>query len=239
MANLLAHPLMLGFIFGTAAWAFPNTGRSPKVSPPLFVQKVETTWSSSGLTKTTPSFDVKAGDVLVAYAGQENGSYARVTVSGGSLSWTLQQEYTNGGAWADAAVWTAVVASDQTMTVNFDKGNVNNQYGGAVLTFRRTGGVGSSSKTSNSGAPSLSLTTTKANSAIVILSVDWNATNATHTWRTTAGSLTETTDVFLSSIYTANGGYHPNVGAAGAKTVGLSAPAGQKYSIVAVEIQGQ
>lgn len=239
MANLLTYSLTLALICSATAWAFPSTGRSPKVSPPIYVQKVETVWNTSGYTKTTAAFDVKAGDILVAYAGQENGTYSRVTISGGSLTWTLQQEYTNGGAWADATVWTAVVPSDQNMTVSFDRVDSLIQYGGAVLTFRRTGGVGSSNKTSGSGAPSLSLTTTKANSAIVVLSVDWNAASASHTWRTTAGSLVETTDAYSSGAYTVNGGYHPNVGAAGAKTVGLTASASQKYSIVAVEIKGQ
>jgi len=32
--------------------------------------------------------------------------------------------------------------------------------------------------------------------------------------------------------------YYPDAGTAGSKTVGLSAPTGQQYSIVAVEIKG-
>jgi hypothetical protein len=91
----------------------------------------------------------------------------------------------------------------------------------------------------SSGAPSLSITTTQDNSAIVVANGDWNATDgASRTWRTAGSSATENTYFRDSTRYTAYGAYHADAGTAGGKTVGLSAPGGQKYSIIAVEVKG-
>jgi hypothetical protein len=58
-------------------------------------------------------------------------------------------------------------------------------------------------------------------------------------WLTSGvGALTEQTYDFESGRYTVYGGYHPDVGSAGFKTVGLSAPSGQKWATAAVEVTG-
>lgn len=206
---------------------------------PTFVQYIETPWNTTAKPKTTASFSVQAGDVLVAYSSKENG-WGTLTVSGGSLVWTLQQGVNINTLWTDAMVWTAVVDTNKSMTVSFTYDQTAREFGGGVFTFRNSSGVGASSQNYVDGAaPTLNITTTKANSAIVVLSSDWNAVDgASRTWRTGAGLLTETTYNLSSGLYTVYGGYHPNVGVIGTKTVGLSAPSGQKYSIVAVEIKG-
>lgn len=89
---------------------------------PLFIQEVETTWTCSvSTTRTTPSFNVQAGDVLVAYSVGANfdsgdGKYNEpTTVSGGSLTWTNRQTVqANHFAWI--GVWTATVDADKAMT---------------------------------------------------------------------------------------------------------------------------
>jgi hypothetical protein len=206
------------------------------------VQEAETTdWTTAPATKATPSFDVKAGDILVAYGGQENGAFGAMTISGGSLTWTKNQEYTADGGYCGAAIWTAVVDADKTMSVTFGS-NTTTHYGGNVLTFRRSSGVGSSNKAKvNGGSPSVNVTTTKVNSAIVVFNADWQALDgSTRTWRTAAaGAFTELSYNYESSIYTIYGGYHPNAGSVGVKAVGLSAPGGQQYTIIGIEIKGQ
>lgn len=212
---------------------------------PTFIQEAETTWSQqAGQTKTTGSFTVQAGDVLVAYGMGENETVT-LSVSGGSLTWTLQQSIVLTG-FATMYVWTATVDTNKSMTVTVSKMDAVSivSFGVNVLTFRGSDGIGASSKENGTDAgsgtePSLNLTTTQANSAIVVANADWNAGDGTsRTWRTGAGTLTEQTYSLVTGAVTVYGGYHANAGAIGTYAVGLSAPVSQKYSIGAVEVKG-
>jgi Right handed beta helix region len=218
----------------TASW----TVTGAFTTAPTFVAEHEvSSWTTTTSTKATSSFSVQAGDVLVAYGLTEDSSITE-SVSGGSLTWTLRQSDLTSGYGA-AYVWTATATSSATITVTFTRTAGSNRYGGNVLQFRNSTGVGAASATHNSGAPSLGLTTTEAHSAVVVASVDWNAVSgASRTWRTGAGALTEQTYFLASGQYTGYGGFHADAGAAGAKTVGLSAPSGQAYATVAVEVKG-
>lgn len=212
-----------------------------KTSAPSFIQSVEVPWSTTAASISTTSINVQAGDVLVAYAGAENGSSsAALGISGGSLSWTLHQGISLSSPWALAYIWSATVDTNKSMTVTFTVTGATPRRGGAVLVFRNSSGVGASAQSNVNGtAPSLNLTTTKANSAIVVFNADWNAVAGTgRTWLTGAGALTETSYDYISTVYTIFGGYHASSGPASTYTVGLSAPGGQKYSIVALEVKG-
>jgi hypothetical protein len=215
---------------------------------PTFIQEAETSWNTTAASKTTPAFSVQAGDVLVAFGVTENHSTTISSVSGGSLTWTQRQvvavtDYT----WV--GVWTAVVDVNKTMSVTFSRGGPGDGgaqlYGGNVLTFRNSSGIGASSKANvASGAPSLNLTTTQDNSAIVCVNGDWNALTSPRAWRT-IDSITPSQANGLEVSYFANGtnygvysAYWPDAGAAAAKTCGLTAPSGQKYAIIAVEVLG-
>jgi hypothetical protein len=217
----------------TYAW----TITAPSITAPTLVSENEvSSWITTTATKSTSSFAVQAGDVLVAYGMTEN-SPNGLSVSGGSLTWT-QQQLVNASNYGRAYVWTATASASTSITVTFTRSG-SGQYGGDVLVFRGSGGIGASAKANTTGAPSLSLTTTQADSAIVVGVVDWNAVSgASRTWRTGAGTLTETTYATDPAHGTFYGGYHADAGAAGAKTVGLTAPTGQQYSIVAVEVEG-
>jgi hypothetical protein len=82
----------------------------------------------------------------------------------------------------------------------------------------------------------LNLTTTAANSTIVVANADFTAGTGARTWRTGAGALTETTFATVAAAYTVYGGYHADAGPIGTYAVGLTAPS-QTYSIAAVEIK--
>jgi formylglycine-generating enzyme required for sulfatase activity len=210
-------------------------------TPPVLtmVQEAETTWSGTATSKTTASFNVQVGDVLVAYSGVEHATNNPITISGGSLTWTLQQSIHTDTSDADVYIWTAVASSTTSITVTFTLGNLTVQYGGNVLTFRNSSGVGASAATVVDGGPSLNLTTTKANSAIVLVNADWNAVDgSSRTYRAGTGSFTEQTYGYVSGTYTAYGGYYANAGAIGTYAVGLSTPTGQHSSIAAIEIKG-
>ena len=210
-----------------------------------FIQEAETVWNTATTPKTTASFNVLAGDVLVAYAVIENDDSEPVTIAGGSLTWANPQTV-NVVGYSWVSVWTATVDTDKAMTVTFTctlctPGSGNDFFGGNVLTFRGASAVGASSKTNVlSGAPTLNLTTTAATSAVVVVNADWNAVDgdgSNRTWRTNAGTFSEQTYFRDSSKYAVYGGHHLDAGAATTYAVGLSAPTGQKYSIIAVEVK--
>ena len=217
---------------------FVGAPGSVSVAAPTFIQEAETVWSNTSNPKTTASFDVLLGDVLVAFSVIENSGSA-VGISGGSLTWTLQQSVT-ASFYCQLFLWTAVVDADKSMSVTFTRSGNTYYFGGNVLTFRGSDGIGNSSVTNvASGAPTLNITTTQANSAIVLTNGDWNASDgASRVWRTNAGALSETSYFRNTTNYAIYGGYHADAGAINTYAVGLSAPSGQGYSIAAVEVLG-
>jgi hypothetical protein len=212
-------------------------------TPPTFVAEYEAVWNSNSSPRTQ-SVTVAADDVLVVLAVSEDASTTLATPSGGGLTYTLRQSVVV-SSYTTAYVWTAQSATSQTFDVSITASG-GGQFGFNVLRFSGSDGIGGSSKTNvASGAPSLAITTTGANSAVMSISGDWAAVDGTsRTWRTvngitpTSGNGGERTYHRDSAHYAVYAAYWSDAGAAGSKTVGVSAPSGQKYAIVAVEVLG-
>jgi hypothetical protein len=215
------------------------------MAAPTFIASYSTAYNTGASPKTL-SVTTQAGDVVVVYGGIENGAQTLGTPSGNGISFTLQQSVAISNVWASAYVWTG---TDATGGTNWTLSNTISSalsWGMTCLVFRSSGGVGASSKTNaGTAAPSLGLTTTQADSAIVVFNADWDADDgSTRTWRTvnsitpTTGNSLERDYVFDSGKWTSYGAYYNDVGATGTKTVGLSVPSSQTYSIVAVEVKG-
>lgn len=213
---------------------------------PIFGTESETTWNDSTNTKTASVSVFDASDLLVVLSCTEDNAYPLGTPTGASLTYTSAQ-LVSVANYTRAQVWTAPSISTSSFSVSISESPTDIGWWGAnVLKFSGTQGVGASSKTNvASGAPSLGLTTTQDNSAIAVIVGDWSAQDGTtRTWRTvngitpTAGNGLEVTYFRDSSHYAVYVAYYTDAGAAGAKTVGLSAPGSQKYSIIAVEILG-
>jgi hypothetical protein len=213
------------------------------MAAPTFVSDTETAWNTTTSPKTTSTISVNSGDILVACMVAAN-ELPTTTVSGGSLSWTTEEEV-NVAAYTRLLGSRAVASANLTVSFTRTAGTAA-LFGGNVLCFRSSDGVGASEKGNASGAaPTLNITTTQDNSAIVCFVGDWNAVDgASRTWRTvnsitpTAGNGYELSYFRDAAEYTLYVAYYPDAGTAGAKTVGLSAPSGQKYSIVAIEVKG-
>lgn len=199
-------------------------------------------WSSSATPKTTPTFSVQAGDLLTLMAFGENGmmTVAPPTWTG-SGAWTLLQSISLGSDWCTAYLYVCTVTATATgRTVSVAASGTMGQFSFIVTQWRNHGGVGLSGKANASGAPSLPLALS-ANSAVAVGNSDWNAANgASRTWRTVNGSpiVESSYGGTVGSTYVVYTGYAPDAGAAGSETLGLTAPTGQKYSIVAVEVLG-
>jgi hypothetical protein len=227
------------------------------MAEPPFVAAIRPTsdWgiTASPNTRTTPSFNVTVGDILVVLGTMEDGGASFSGITGGGLTWTQQVNVGTSNASCRAAIWTATAASTTSITVSLtgtSGGGVDHYWGFVVHQYRDSDGVGASASQNNavSGvAPSLALTTSQANSAISFVDGDWTASDGTtRTWRT-INSITPTsgngleTDYFRDSggaHYTIYAGYWSDAGAAGSKTTGLSAPSTQRPTIVAIEIKG-
>jgi hypothetical protein len=211
-------------------------------TPPTCEAEYETAWSTVAAGAKTASVTVGVGDVLVICGITESNTYTLATPTGGGLTYTLAQSIVTADYTACYA-WTAVSASSQTFTLSVTMSGGTGYWGFNALRFSATDGVGASTKTNVlSGAPSLALTTGTDNAAIVVANGDWNAADgASRTWRTinsitpTSGNGLEHTyarDASRATFYVARWN---DAGTAGSKTTGLSAPAGPKYSLIAVE----
>lgn len=180
---------------------------------------------------------INSGDVLVAVAANESAQSVSITENGASTA-TLQRSST-AADYAAAFGWAYVAPVAETITVSFSASS--GYFGGNVVRFSGSNGVGASNVANGaSGSPSVSLTTTQANSAIVVIVSDWNAGSGTQTFTNNfSGTPTALTDYPGDGArYGVAIAYFPDAGAIGSKTVGMSAPTGQKWTIIAIEVKG-
>lgn len=208
---------------------------------PTFVAEYESAWNNSTSPKTI-SVTTAVGDVLVCLAVMENHVAGIATPTGGTgLTWTLRQSIVVTD-YCQVYAWTATATTAETFTFSIaESASTANFWGATVLRWSGSDGIGASAKTNvSSGAPSLGLTTTGENSAIATVNADWNAADgASRTWRTINSSTGNEQTYFRdSSRYAVYANRWNDVGASGSKTTGLSAPSGQKYSIISVEVLG-
>lgn len=216
-------------------------------TPPTFVDEQETVWNVSTTPKTVSGLSVQAGDILVAcgVTADSNGADDNITISGGTgVTWTLKQRHklsSNTGV----VLYTGACASTNAISPTVQiTNNPSVPFGASILQFRGSDGVGATNKANGSASgPSVANVNTGDNSAIVTVNGDWSASTAARTWRTVNGT-TPTAGNGFERAYFADGtnygvyvAYWPDAGAAGSKTVGLTAP-NQTWTIASVEIFG-
>jgi hypothetical protein len=230
-------------------WAeFSQTITFPSVTDPgtapTLAEVATDAEDTSNTVALTASVTIAAGDVIVVKATSPRGdasAYNTPTATG--LAFTLRiSEYTQTNH-NRAAIWTAVAASALGATTitwtwtglaNFHS-MVVERWSDAqldptpvtVVAF----GTGS--------LPSTTITPEAANSVITMLNTDWVPTNpvgrAWVTTSTTDATVWETFMKFVSLNYWTAYAYM-RVGAIGSKTIGMSAPSGQNWTIIGVEL---
>jgi hypothetical protein len=212
---------------------------------PTFVASYQSVFNTTTSPKTV-SVTTQAGDRVVVVAIAEDTTVTFSTPTGNSATYSLAQAVTTASNCAVSA-WTATDATGGTnWTLSVTAVTAGSYYYGIIVyVFRGSDGFGNSGQAVSTGGPSLALTAAGDNSAIVGTSADWAAVDGTtRTWRTvnsitpTAGNGAEKLYFRDSARYTAYSAYWSDAGAAGSKTVGLSAPTGQTYALVAVEVKG-
>ena len=139
---------------------------------------VETTVFSEGSgARTTPAFNTTAaGDVLVAFAASDGPSTGAqtLTVSGAGLTWTLvQRANTRAGT---AEIWKATATAALTnATVTSTQARTGYRQSLTVVAFKGASATGASAPANGaSGAPSVTLVTTKAASVVYGVGNDWD-----------------------------------------------------------------
>jgi hypothetical protein len=175
------------------------------IVPPTRVTSVYDAPSTNA--RTSGVLTVQNGDLLVVLADRENASdliadltsftnSLNLTNDGAALTWNLRigVPATLNDARSLVRVWTTVVTENRTVTLTVDDTVGGGWFFGALFqVWRNHGGVGAVASNVDAGsAPSLNITTTADNSALVVTSCDWNAVDgASRAWRTGAGTLTE------------------------------------------------
>lgn len=211
---------------------------------PTFVASYKTSFTGN-TSPLTVSVTTQAGDLLVVYGGTEDTATSITSPpSGNGITFTQQQGWTT-ASYSSAFLWTGVDANGGTNWTMSASITGSAFWGYNCLVFRGAGLGASAIGNSAIGTPSLTFSTTKDNSMIVVYSSDWfSVNNSTRTWLTvngitpTSGNGLELSSDWISGHYSEYGAYYSNAGTAGSNTVGLSAPSGQKYAIVALEVIG-
>ena len=222
------------------------------MTAPSFISFTTTAINTATTPKTTASIAVQNGDILVASgisdaANNNTGavSIAISTATGSTSAWTLQEDSSfTDNTHAYIRTWTASATATGNITVTFTGTNVNNLvYGGYVKVWRGSSGIGAVNKNNNgtgSGTPTISITTTGNNSGLDFSSVDWNAASGTVTFTASNGApVSDDADqAGAGSTYCVYSSHVLDAGAAGAKTMGMSSPSGQRYVDTVIEVLG-
>lgn len=212
-------------------------------TPPLFIQAYLARTPTTTTPATVTSVTTAVNDTLVCYGSTADSTTTIATptvTSGTSLTWTLQASVVGVANTSNCYMWTATSPTAETRTISLARtGSASFDWGFFVLKFSGVGGFGTPAVTHivTTGAPTLNVTTAKANSAIVVGDVDFVPASGTPVWRTNAGAFTQECSQFVSSNMGQYGGFHANVTTPGTYAVGMTAPSGQTYSIIGLELQ--
>jgi len=177
--------------------------------------------------------------VAVTLSGRSASVTGNVVTSTGGLTWTNRRENTTSNT-GDASISTAYFAAGGDIDVTV----TGNQGDAVTLVYAVTGhdeatyGGAHNLATGTSGSASVSLTTGRENSLVIVAVGDYNEVNGnlTRAWKKPGQTFVEDWygDFGEGVTYSAHY-WMPNAGAA---THGLNGPSGQAYGIVAIEVRG-
>lgn len=215
------------------------------MAAPTFVASYNASYSTNSTPKTL-SITTQVGDLVVVYAGSENGGdNATVVPSGNGITFTTHQSIPHSANTADAGIWSGIDTTGGTnWTLTATRTGTTESWGFSALVFRNAVAGASVGDVfyDQTGTTQLALATA-ANSAVVVFAADWYATSSARTWNTvnsvtpTSGNGYETTYVYLGGVYVALGAYYPDVGGAGTKNYGYTGLETARNSMVALEIK--
>ncbi|MBK8191456.1 MAG: hypothetical protein IPK79_13545 [Vampirovibrionales bacterium] len=212
------------------------------MAAPTFIAQYATAFNSDGSSKTAMSaVSINSDDVIVLVSASENYLGLTSETENGAGSFTNQEVF-NTSNYCYTRASTYIAPANETITINVTKTGAIAYFGGNAVRFSGSSGIGATEINNGaSGTPSVSITTTQANSAIVVIASDWNASTGSQTFTSSggAGSPSDLTGFpGDNSHYGVAVAYYADAGSAGSKTVGMSAPTNQKWAIIAIEVKG-
>ena len=194
--------------------------------------------STDTASLVTPSFTPAAGEILVIKGITAARSQTMSTPAGGGLTYTLRKSDTTASHVA-AYIWTApvTVSSPMTVTVAVSGSSVPHSIVVERWSSAKLAATPATCDTTGTGAPSTTITTVAANSQVSWLNGDWTAVNgASRTYNTTSATPAEDGYTTTTGQYTA---YYATQAAAtaGSQTLGVTAPTGQTWTLLGIEIE--
>ncbi len=224
-----------------------NTGNASAVnvtvqnpSPPMtcFVMQAQASVHGKS-TVTTPAFHTAAGGevlvALVATDGPNTAGTQKVTVSGAGLTWTLIKRAN--AQDGDSEVWEATASTvlpSATVTSTETKSGYSQDL--TVIAMEGVAGIGASAAASGaSGAPTLNLTTTASTSLVFAVGSDYDnaiARTLPPGWTT----LDQWVNTGVGDTYWSQYTNTPTGVAGSVVTAGDTAPTGDRWNLVAVEL---
>jgi hypothetical protein len=157
--------------------AAPFVPQSFTVSPSTGISIDKTVFKDGKGAQTTAAFSTTAaGDVLVAFVGADGPTAGQsATVTGAGLTWTLVRR--TAARPGTAEIWRAIapaVLTNVTVTSTLSQPTAYDQSL-TVVAFKGASGVGAvGTSSAATGAPTVSLTTTKARSWVFGVGNDWD-----------------------------------------------------------------
>lgn len=190
--------------------------------------------AKEGLSATVHSLtSVPAGALLVLTTSAGTSQFNANITSSPSLTWTKRVDATTAYS-GDAEIYTAVFTAGGNITITSDWNNQPQASVSYVIVNQESSLGGATASGVSQSEPSVSITTTRANSIIIAVTSDWNAISSSKTYR---NSPTET-----KYSYVSGGGtfyhYYKEAPTATSYTMGLSAPTGQSSGTALIEIRG-
>lgn len=216
--------------YAIATFAQPSAGPTLRTSV--------TTSAASGTTLVSPAFTPQTGDIIVLKQVTEDASdtISGPTNSGSTFSaWTSRVTDATAsrvGARISTATCTAGGTSS-TVTANFSSSTRHHSLVVEVWQNAQLAGTPATCDTTGSGAPTATVTTVAANSVVSWCDGDWAAVTGAAAYRSAAYQ--DGIDQ-QGGLYCAYYAYQA-AASAGAQTIGLTAPAGQTYTLLGIEIQ--
>ena len=219
------------------------------MAAPTFVNSYRTSYSNT-TTSGNMTVTTQAGDLVVIYATSENNNITINAPSGNSITFTRSVFFDPGaGSYAPIYIWTGIDSAGGTnWTLSLTATGSSVHWGSTALVFRNAA-VGTGITDNKTSGYTTSITTTQANSAIVVALTDWSAISDPQNdriWQTvngytpTAGNGQELDYQYVNGAYTVFGAYYPDAGTTGSKTVGLSTGPGSSshVSFAVLEVKG-
>jgi hypothetical protein len=195
--------------------------------------------SNDTSTLTTPSFTPAVGEIIVVKGLVEDSGRTLGTPSGGGGSYT-QQVVDTTASHVYATIWTSTTTVASSTTVSLPFGTGAAAYHSMVVerwSNAQLAATPATADTRGTGAPSTTLTTAASGSVVSWCCGDWAAIDGTsRTYNTTSASPTEDGYRFVSTNFTAYWAYQ-TAASASSQTFGLTAPTGQTWTLLGIEIQ--